>query len=89
MPKSGTLQGFYLGGQSGLVSGSFVFMEKTMSNSTIDHRYRRLVSFLCQFGVATFYGADSFLDHCSRRRALAGVMLPSGLGLSGSLSCLG
>lgn len=59
-------------------------MEYAMSHCAINDRDYCVISSLGRFGVATFDGAECFLDGRSRSRSLAGIMLSSRLCLTRS-----
>lgn len=62
--------------------GRLVFMENAMSDSTINDRNRSRIGSFGGFGITTINRANGFLNGCSGRRSLTGVVLSSGFRLS-------
>ncbi len=64
------------------MTSGFIFLDNSMCNSTVDHRYGANVGCICRFIVTGVDGSNSFLDDRSECRSLTGVMFTTGFILS-------
>lgn len=64
------------------MTSGFVFLDNSMCNSTVDHRYGANEGCICRLIIPGVDGGNSFLDNCSECRSLTGVMLATGVILS-------
>ena len=64
------------------MTSGFVFLDNSMCNSTVDHRYGANEGCICSFIVTSVDSSNSFLDDCSECGSLTGVMFATGFVLS-------
>ena len=73
-PESG-FQAFHSGIEARLVTCGLVFLDDAMADCPINNRNRALVGSVSCFVVSRLDCSDRFLERCTERRALAGVVL--------------
>ena len=56
------------------MTSGFVFLDNSMCNSAVDHRYGAKVCRTCRFIVPGLDSSKGFLDCCSECRSLTRVM---------------
>ena len=64
------------------MTSRFVFLDNSMRNSAVDHRYGDKVCRTCRFMVPGLDSSKGFLDCCSKCRSLTCVMSATGFILS-------
>ena len=64
------------------MASGFVFLDNSMCNSAVDHRYGTNVGRICRFIVSGVDSSKGFLDCCSKCRSLTRVMSATGFILS-------
>ena len=64
------------------MTSRFVFLDNSMCNSSVNHRYGTNVGLICRFIVSGVDSSKGFLYCCSKCRSLTRVMSATGFILS-------